>query len=241
MGTVPPSPPLIEVSHLNHYYGPPPGGHLVLEDVDLTIRQNEVVGLLGRSGSGKSTLLRSIAGLIRPREGEVRRVPSPDCPDPSVAMVFQTFALFPWLTVLANVELGLEAQKVPPEERRRRALEAIDLIGLDGFENAYPKELSGGMRQRVGLARALVLGEGHAGGLAPEAVDVRPVAGRAPRRKLPAGADPATPRMMAGREPFVHAPASAWRRAGRSRVNRDSRCKAPTLRPPALALGRKPN
>jgi len=152
-----PAQPLIEVKGLNHYYGPPPGSHLVLEDVDLTLYKNEVVGLLGRSGSGKSTLLRSIAGLIRPRQGEVRRIPSEDCPDPSVAMVFQTFALFPWLTVQENVELGLEAQKVPAEERRTRALAAIDLIGLDGFENAYPKELSGGMRQRVGLARALVV------------------------------------------------------------------------------------
>jgi NitT/TauT family transport system ATP-binding protein len=95
--------------------------------------------------------------LIHPREGSVERIPGEDCPDPSVAMVFQTFALFPWLTVQQNVELGLEAQKVPPEERRSRALAAIDLIGLDGFENAYPKELSGGMRQRVGLARALVV------------------------------------------------------------------------------------
>ncbi len=137
--------PLIEVSGLNHYYGPPPGGHLVLENVDLTLYQNEVVGLLGRSGSGKSTLLRTIAGLIRPRTGEVRRIASQDCAEPSVAMVFQTFALFPWLTVQENVELGLEAQKVPADERRTRALAAIDLIGLDGFENAYPKELSGGM------------------------------------------------------------------------------------------------
>ncbi|EIZ77681.1 ABC transporter related protein [Novosphingobium sp. Rr 2-17] len=157
MATIAPLQPLVEVQGLNHYYGPPPGGHLVLEDVNLTLYQNEVVGLLGRSGSGKSTLLRSIAGLIRPRQGTVERVSSPDCLDPSVAMVFQTFALFPWLTVQENVELGLEALKVPAPERRARALAAIDLIGLDGFENAYPKELSGGMRQRVGLARALVV------------------------------------------------------------------------------------
>lgn len=157
MATVATSRPLVEVSGLRHFYGPPPGSHLVLDDVNLTLVENEIVGLLGRSGSGKSTLLRSIAGLIRPREGTVSLVPGPDCPDPSVSMVFQTFALFPWLTVLENVELGLEAQKVPTAERRTRALAAIDLIGLDGFENAYPKELSGGMRQRVGLARALVV------------------------------------------------------------------------------------
>ena len=149
--------PLVEVSGLRHYYGAAPSGHIVLDDVNLTLRDNEIVGLLGRSGSGKSTLLRSIAGLIHPREGEVRFLPDENHVDPSVAMVFQTFALFPWLTVLQNVELGLEAQKVPAEERRSRALAAIDLIGLDGFENAYPKELSGGMRQRVGLARALVV------------------------------------------------------------------------------------
>jgi NitT/TauT family transport system ATP-binding protein len=107
--------PLIEVKGLNHYYGPPPGGHLVLEDVDLTLYQNEVVGLLGRSGSGKSTLLRSIAGLIHPREGGGAHR-QPGLPDPSVAMVFQTFALFPWLTVQQNVELGLERKGA-----RRRA------------------------------------------------------------------------------------------------------------------------
>ena len=154
MATVAQSRPIVEIEALRHYYG---AGHLVLDDVNLTLRENEIVGLLGRSGSGKSTLLRSIAGLIHPLEGEVRFVPDREQHAPSVAMVFQTFALFPWLTVLQNVELGLEAQKVPAEERRSRAIAAIDLIGLDGFENAYPKELSGGMRQRVGLARALVV------------------------------------------------------------------------------------
>ena len=148
---------LVDVDALRHYYGAAPGGHLVLDDVNLTLVENEIVGLLGRSGSGKSTLLRSIAGLIHPREGEVRFEADEAGRAPTVSMVFQTFALFPWLTVLQNVELGLEAQKVPAEERRTRALAAIDLIGLDGFENAYPKELSGGMRQRVGLARALVV------------------------------------------------------------------------------------
>jgi NitT/TauT family transport system ATP-binding protein len=148
-------PLLVEVKGLRHYYSGQ--DHLVLDDVNLTLVQGEIVGLLGRSGSGKSTLLRSIAGLIHPSEGVARMVPGPDVDDPSVAMVFQTFALFPWLTVLENVELGLEALKVPKAKARERALAAIDLIGLDGFENAYPKELSGGMRQRVGLARALVV------------------------------------------------------------------------------------
>ncbi len=148
-------PLLVEVKGLKHFYTGEE--HLVLDDVNLSLTQGEIVGLLGRSGSGKSTLLRSIAGLIRPSQGVARLVPGPDVTDPSVAMVFQTFALFPWLTVLENVELGLEAQRVPASEARARAIAAIDLIGLDGFENAYPKELSGGMRQRVGLARALVV------------------------------------------------------------------------------------
>jgi NitT/TauT family transport system ATP-binding protein len=149
--------PLVQVEAVSHSYGRSGASGQVLDAVDLTLNENEIVGLLGRSGSGKSTLLRSIAGLIRPNEGNVRLLPDADGAPPSVAMVFQTFALFPWLTVLQNVELGLEAQRVPPAERRTRALAAIDLIGLDGFENAYPKELSGGMRQRVGLARALVV------------------------------------------------------------------------------------
>jgi NitT/TauT family transport system ATP-binding protein len=152
-----PARPLVEVVGVSHHYGRNSGAGQVLQDVALKLDENEVVGLLGRSGSGKSTLLRSIAGLIRPSEGEVRLLPDEAGNPPSVAMVFQTFALFPWLTVLQNVELGLEAQRVPAEECRTRALAAIDLIGLDGFENAYPKELSGGMRQRVGLARAIVV------------------------------------------------------------------------------------
>jgi len=131
---------------------------LVLENVDLTIRAGEIVGLLGRSGSGKSTLLRIIAGLIAPTSGSATcRGEIIAGPPNGVAMVFQSFALFPWLTVLQNVELGLEALGIEAGERRSRALAAIDLIGLDGFESAFPKELSGGMRQRVGFARALVV------------------------------------------------------------------------------------
>ncbi|MEI5687525.1 MULTISPECIES: ABC transporter ATP-binding protein [Sphingomonas] len=149
--------PVVTISGLGHSYGGAEGGAPILDDVALEVREGEVVGLLGRSGSGKSTLLRSIAGLVEPSRGELRFVPDAAGKPRSVAMVFQSFALMPWLTVLQNVELGLEAQHVPADERRRRAIAAIDLIGLDGFENAFPKELSGGMRQRVGLARALVV------------------------------------------------------------------------------------
>src|ERR1700693_6247254 len=125
----------------------------VLEKVDITIKSGEIVGLLGRSGSGKSTLLRIIAGLIAPSSGDAKcRGETIVGPPNGVSMVFQSFALFPWLTVLQNVELGLEALGIETTERRKRALAAIDLIGLDGFESAFPKELSGGRRQRVGFA-----------------------------------------------------------------------------------------
>src|SRR6185437_13950699 len=131
---------------------------IVLDDVNLTIKQGEIVALLGRSGSGKSTLLRIVAGLLTPTSGEVLWRGRPlRGPAEGVAMVFQSFALFPWLTVQENVELGLEAQGVARAERDKRAEAAIDLIGLGGYESAYPKELSGGMRQRVGFARALVV------------------------------------------------------------------------------------
>src|SRR5713226_9179079 len=138
----------------------PPGQqpHLVLDYVQLEIREGEFVALLGPSGSGKSTLLRILAGLLPPSSGQVFFKGEPQYgPNPHVAIVFQSFALFPWLTVLQNVELGLEAQDLTRTQRLKRALAAIDMIGLDGFEDAYPKELSGGMRQRVGFARALVV------------------------------------------------------------------------------------
>jgi NitT/TauT family transport system ATP-binding protein len=134
------------------------GEHLVLDGVELSLAQGQIVGLLGRTGSGKSTLLRIIAGLAPPSAGTVTYLGEPvTAPAPGIAMVFQSFALFPWLSVLENVQLGLEALGLPEPEIRKRALAAIDLIGLDGYESAYPRELSGGMRQRVGFARALVV------------------------------------------------------------------------------------
>src|SRR5579862_8592430 len=150
---------LVSVDHVSKTYQTPDrAGRLVLDQVDFRLGTGEIVAVLGKSGSGKSTFLRLIAGLTEPTGGEIRYHGVPvDGPIHGAGMVFQTFALFPWLTVLGNVELGLESQGVPLTERRERALAAIDLIGLDGFESAYPKELSGGMRQRVGFARALVI------------------------------------------------------------------------------------
>lgn len=131
---------------------------LVLDSVNFTLCEGEIVAILGKSGSGKSTLLRIMAGLVPPTAGTVYYRGKPVySPVHGASMVFQNFALLPWLTVLQNVELGLEALGIDREERRERALKAIDTIGLDGFESAFPKELSGGMRQRVGFARALVV------------------------------------------------------------------------------------
>jgi NitT/TauT family transport system ATP-binding protein len=151
--------PLLQVQSCRQsYHKDSAADLLVLDDVNLTLSEGEIVGLLGRSGSGKSTLLRIVAGLLEPTAGTVTwRGRKLTGPADGVAMVFQSFALFPWLTVQENVELGLEALGIARAEREKRAEEAIDLIGLGGFESAYPKELSGGMRQRVGLARALVV------------------------------------------------------------------------------------
>src|SRR6476620_1165915 len=150
---------LVSVEHLNKSFTGAAGDTLqVLDDINLELRAGEIIALLGRSGSGKSTLLRTVAGLIAPSEGSVRyRGAELTGANPGTAMVFQTFALMPWLTVQDNVELGLAARGISQAARRTRALDAIDVIGIDGIESAYPKELSGGMRQRVGFARALVL------------------------------------------------------------------------------------
>jgi NitT/TauT family transport system ATP-binding protein len=149
---------LLKLENITVSFTFPEGTVTVLDNINFTVNERDFLALLGPSGSGKSTLLRIIAGLIKPNKGKVY-FKGEEIKDinPGVAMVFQNFALFPWLTVLENVELGLKAKGIPPEERRKKATEAIDLIGLDGFENAYPKELSGGMRQRVGFARALVM------------------------------------------------------------------------------------
>lgn len=131
---------------------------LVLANINFLLYENQFVAILGKSGSGKSTLLDAIAGLSLPTKGGVyfkkQRITQPF---PGLAMVFQDSALMPWLTALQNVELGLEAQGIPKDIRRERALKTIDIVGMDGFESAYPRELSGGMRQRIGLARALAV------------------------------------------------------------------------------------
>jgi NitT/TauT family transport system ATP-binding protein len=129
----------------------------VLENIDFKLAENEIVALLGKSGSGKSTLLRVVSGLIPADAGSASYRSNPiHGPAAGISMVFQSFALFPWLTVQQNVELGLEAQGVSPEQREERAEAMLELIGLAGFGGALPRELSGGMRQRVGIARALV-------------------------------------------------------------------------------------
>ncbi|MEY9895108.1 NitT/TauT family transport system ATP-binding protein [Catenulispora sp. MAP5-51] len=150
---------IISVDNVTKSFPAPDGRELtVLDDISLQVCEGEIVALLGKSGSGKSTLLRCIAGLIAPTSGTVSYRGTPlNGANPGVAMVFQSFALMPWLTVQQNVELAMQARGVPQDERTARALAAIDLIGLDGFESAYPKELSGGMRQRVGFARGLAV------------------------------------------------------------------------------------
>jgi len=153
------SSPIVELKGVGKSFRGADGSErAVLEGVDFSLNEGEIVALLGQSGSGKSTMLRIMAGLVPADRGEVlyRGLPLYG-PADGVSMVFQSFALFPWLTVRKNVELGLEAKGMPEAERADRAEAAIDLIGLSGFEGALPRELSGGMRQRVGIARALVM------------------------------------------------------------------------------------
>lgn len=149
---------LLRLENITVSFTFPEGEVDVLDNVNFYLDEGEILALLGPSGSGKSTILRVIAGLIKPKIGKViYKGQELKGLNPGVSMVFQNFALFPWLTVLENVELGLKGIGLPPHVRKEKALKAIDLIGLDGFENAYPKELSGGMKQRVGFARALVM------------------------------------------------------------------------------------
>jgi NitT/TauT family transport system ATP-binding protein len=151
--------PIIEVRQIEKFYSQPDGSRVqVIAPTDLAIYPGQILAVLGPSGCGKSTLLRMMTGLSPPSAGSVLWHGQPALSEsPNVSIVFQSFALFPWLTVLENVEAPLEARGFAPMERHRRALRIIDAVGLDGFESAYPKELSGGMKQRVGVARALVV------------------------------------------------------------------------------------
>lgn len=130
----------------------------VLENIDMEIKEGEFVSILGASGAGKSTFLRILAGLAEPSKGEIYFHGTPlKKANPRIAMVFQSFALFPWLSVLENVELGLKSLGLPAGTAREKSIKMLDIVGLDGFEDAYPRELSGGMRQRVGIARAFAV------------------------------------------------------------------------------------
>jgi NitT/TauT family transport system ATP-binding protein len=151
--------PIIRAEKIEKYYAQPSQNRIqVISATDLAVVPGEILALLGPSGSGKSTMLRMLTGLSTPSAGQVYWHEKPiGGAEINVSIVFQSFALFPWMTVLENVEAPLQARGVPPEERRARSLKMLDTVGLDGFEAAYPKELSGGMRQRVGFARALVV------------------------------------------------------------------------------------
>jgi len=152
-------PAIIRAERVEKYYAQPSENRIqVISPTDLSITEGEIIALLGPSGSGKSTLLRMLTGLSVPSAGQVYWHEKPIAEaEINVSIVFQSFALFPWLTVLENVEAPLKARAMDPAERRRRSKHMLDSVGLDGFQAAYPKELSGGMRQRVGFARALVV------------------------------------------------------------------------------------
>lgn len=149
---------LLQAEHISKWYGDGNTKKVILDNLNLTIHEGEFVSLLGPSGSGKSTFLRIMAGLIPPSSGNVNvKGTVLTETNPYVAIVFQNFALYPWLTVKQNVALGLIAKDLSKHQKEKRVNEAIHLIGLHGFETAYPKEISGGMKQRVGFARALVV------------------------------------------------------------------------------------
>src|SRR6266851_5427271 len=149
---------LLELKQVSKSYPHAKGNLRVLDEMSFSVERGEFIAIVGPSGCGKSTLLRIINGIVPATSGQVlysgQQV---DGINPECALVFQSFALLPWLTVKANIELGLEARGIAPDEREKRASVYIDKVGLDGFEEAYPRELSGGMKQRVGLARALAV------------------------------------------------------------------------------------
>ncbi|MBC7093035.1 AAA-associated domain-containing protein [Candidatus Bipolaricaulota bacterium] len=154
MGTI----PIVELKRVSQIYGSGKRRFTAIQGVNLLLYEGEFVALVGPSGCGKSTLLRIITGLERPSAGQVLYRGEPvRGVNPRATIVFQTFALFPWLTVQGNVEVALAARRVPEKERVARALDLLDRVGLDGFEGAYPRELSGGMRQKVGFARAMAV------------------------------------------------------------------------------------
>jgi len=157
-GSINLKPKILEVKNIYRTYHHEDTNIVVLEDISFDIYEGEFICLVGPSGCGKSTLLRMIVGLDKPTKGEIiyrgERIVGVN---PRIALVFQNFALIPWLTVWQNVELGLEARDIDKEERERRVKYWLEKVGLDGYENAYPRELSGGMKQRVGIARALAL------------------------------------------------------------------------------------
>jgi NitT/TauT family transport system ATP-binding protein len=149
---------LLKVQHVSQTYGSGDRRFTAVQDVNLMLGEGEYVALVGPSGCGKSTLLRIITGLQRPTTGQVLYRGEPlHGVNPHAVIVFQTFALFPWLTVQENVEVALKARGVPPRLRATRSVDLLDRVGLDGFETAYPRELSGGMRQKVGFARAMAV------------------------------------------------------------------------------------
>ena len=150
---------ILEARNIAKYHKTFNGKHSpTLEKISFDVKKKEFLCIVGPSGCGKSTLLKILAGLERPSEGEVRLYGEPVLsPHPKISMVFQNFALFPWRTVIQNIEFGLETQGVPKTVRRKIAEELVNLMGLKGYENAYPKDLSGGMRQRVAIARALAV------------------------------------------------------------------------------------